>query len=312
MTGNQILVLTLIFLAVTIGTMGVLYLLRPQPTQDRLRQLSANAASPYPGASPWRAALSRWIKPVGKILMPEEGWENSPLRRRFMTAGFRSEAAMLVYFGLKALLTIALPAIFVIQLGFSRLPFSVNGVMVFVLLLAAIGYFAPNAYLARRIAIRQRELFEALPDALDLMTVCVEAGLALDAAIARVGSEMQLRSRVLAEELHLVQLELRAGATRERALRNLALRTGVEDIDSLVAMLVQTDRFGTSIADSLRVHAEGLRTKRRLRAEEAAAKIPVKLLMPLIFCIFPSMLLVLMGPAYIAIYRALLPAMTGN
>lgn len=312
MTGNQILVLTLIFLAATIGTMGVLYLLRPQPTQDRLQRLSGEGTAAYPGASAWRAGISRWIKPFGKILMPEEGWENSPLRRRFMNAGFRSEAAMLVYFGLKALLTIALPIIFVVQLGFSRLPFNVNGVMIFVLLLAAIGYFAPNAYLARRIHVRQRELFEALPDALDLMTVCVEAGLALDAAIARVGSEMQLRSRVLAQELHLVQLELRAGATRERALRNLALRTGVEDIDALVAMLVQTDRFGTSIADSLRVHAEGLRTKRRLRAEEAAAKIPVKLLMPLIFCIFPSLLLVLMGPAYIAIYRALLPAMTGN
>jgi tight adherence protein C len=121
-----------------------------------------------------------------------------------------------------------------------------------------------------------------------------------------------LKSAPLAEELHLVTLELRAGNTRERALRNLALRTGVEEIDTLVAMLVQADRFGTTVADSLRVHSDSLRTKRRLRAEEAAAKIPVKLLFPLIFCIFPSMLLVLLGPAFISVYRVLLPTFTGQ
>jgi tight adherence protein C len=123
---------------------------------------------------------------------------------------------------------------------------------------------------------------------------------------------MRLKSAPLAEELHLVTLELRAGNTRERALRNLALRTGVEEIDTLVAMLVQADRFGTTVADSLRVHSDSLRTKRRLRAEEAAAKIPVKLLFPLIFCIFPSMLLVLLGPAFISVYRVLLPTFTGQ
>jgi tight adherence protein C len=146
-------------------------------------------------------------------------------------------------------------------------------------------------------------VFENLPDAIDLMMVCIEAGLGLDAAIARVAQEMRLKSDLLADELHLVGLELRAGSTRERALRNLALRTGVEEVDGLVTMLVQADRFGTSIADSLRVHADMLRTRRRQRAEEAAAKIAVKLLFPLIFCIFPSLMLVLLGPAFIAIYR---------
>jgi tight adherence protein C len=166
--------------------------------------------------------------------------------------------------------------------------------------------------LARRIAYRKREIFESFPDALDLIIVCVEAGLGLDAALARVGEEMHMRSPILGEELHLINLELRAGSSRERALRNLALRTGVEDIDTLVAMLVQSDRFGTSVADSLRVHADGLRTKRRLRAEEAAAKIAVKLLFPLIFLIFPSMLLVLLGPAFISINRILLPTLSGQ
>lgn len=178
--------------------------------------------------------------------------------------------------------------------------------------MAALGYFLPNIVLERQITYRKREVFENFPDAIDLMTVCVEAGLGLDAAISRVGEEMRLKSLILAGELHLVNLELRAGGARERALRNLALRTGVEEVDALAAMLVQADRFGTSVADSLRVHSDSLRTKRRLRAEETAATIPTKLLFPLIFCIFPSMLLVLLGPAFISIYRALLPSRAGQ
>jgi len=118
---------------------------------------------------------------------------------------------------------------------------------------------------------------------------------------------MEVTSPVLSEELHLVNLELRAGSSKEKALRNLSLRTGVEDVDTLVAMLIQAERFGTSVAASLRVHSDALRTKRRLRAEEAAAKIPVKLLFPLIFCIFPSMMLVLLGPAFIRMYRVFFP-----
>jgi tight adherence protein C len=159
---------------------------------------------------------------------------------------------------------------------------------------------------------RQREIFENFPDAADLMLVCVESGLGLDAALVRVADEMRLKSVNLAEELHLVNLELRAGNTREKALRNLALRTGVEEVNTFVTMLVQADRFGTSIGDSLRVFSEELRTKRRLRAEEIAAKIPLKLLFPLVFFIFPSLLLVLLGPAFIQVYRILLPTMAGQ
>jgi tight adherence protein C len=180
------------------------------------------------------------------------------------------------------------------------------------LLAASFGYYLPNILLAKRIQHRQRDIFESFPDALDLMTVCVEAGLAMDAALLRVADEIGLKSPVLSDELHLVTLELRAGLPKERALRNLALRTGVEDVDALVAMLIQAERFGTSIADSLRVQSDQLRTRRRQRAEEAAAKIALKLLFPLIFFIFPSLLVVLMGPAFIQIYRVLLPNMGGN
>ncbi len=171
------------------------------------------------------------------------------------------------------------------------------------------GYFLPNGILDRMVAKRQHELFMAFPDALDLLRVCVEAGLGLDAAIKRVGQEIQLESHALAQEFSLLGLELRAGASRNNALRNLALRIGLEDINSLVSMLIQADRFGTSMADSLRVHSESLRSKRRIKAEEAAAKLPVKILLPLIFCVFPSLLTVLMGPAVINILQLLMPRM---
>jgi tight adherence protein C len=185
-------------------------------------------------------------------------------------------------------------------------------ILLYLVAAAAIGYYLPNLVLKHVIEVRQRDIFESFPDALDLLIICIEAGLSLDQALAKVAAEIEIKSKVLAQELQLVLMELRSGFSREAALRHLALRTGVEDIDLLVAMLIQADRFGTSMGHSLRVHADNLRTKRRQRAEEAAAKIAVKLLMPLIFMIFPTLMLVLMGPAMIQIYRVLLPTMSGH
>jgi len=184
--------------------------------------------------------------------------------------------------------------------------------LILMLVASAVGFYLPNLILSRIVERRQRALFEALPDALDLMTVCVEAGLGIDAAMMRVTEEIGVRSPDLRDEFALMLLELRAGAAREKALRNLAVRTGVEDIDALATMLIQADRFGTSMGDSLRVYTETLRMKRRLRAEEQAAKIALKLLFPLIFCIFPTLMVVLLGPAIINICRVLLPSMAGN
>lgn len=229
-----------------------------------------------------------------------------------MHAGLRSASAPTVYFAIKTLLTLLLPGLFLLFAGVGGLELDTqNGALVLVVL-AAIGYYAPNIWLSHKVKYRQRDLFENFPDAIDLMTVCVEAGLGLDAALAKVGEEIQVSSPVLAEEIRLVGLELRAGASREKALRNLAVRNGVEEIEALVGMLIQADRFGTSTAASLRVYSDELRTKRRLRAEEAAAKIALKLLFPLIFFIFPSLMVVLLGPAFISIYRNLLPAMAGQ
>jgi tight adherence protein C len=247
-----------------------------------------------------------------KLSLPSEGWEDSPLRLRFLHAGYRGGAPVMIYFGAKTLLAVLLPLIayFYIMLGGAK--FGTNMMLVMLLSAGAVGYYLPNMMLSRLVFIRQREIFETFPDAADLLLVCVEAGLGLDAALVKVAEEMRLKSEALAEELHLVNLELRAGSSREKALRNLALRTGVEEVNGFATMLIQADRFGTSIGDSLRVFSDDLRTKRQMRAEEIAAKIPLKLLFPMVFCIFPALLLVLLGPAFIQIHRILLPTMAGQ
>lgn len=310
----QIIYLVLIFVTVFVVALVILAQLNTRPLQARLQLLKGEAKGPQDATDEpvWVSRIIELTGPIAKLSLPKEGWEESQLRIRFMNAGYRSNSAPILFFTAKTLLTVAIPGLFALYTIIAGTSIQPNNFLMIMVGLAAFGYFLPNAFLARRIAYRKREIFESFPDALDLIIVCVEAGLGLDAALARVGEEMHMRSPILGEELHLINLELRAGSSRERALRNLALRTGVEDIDTLVAMLVQSDRFGTSVADALRVHADSLRTKRRLRAEEAAAKIAVKLLFPLIFFIFPSMLLVLLGPAFISIHNILLPTLAGQ
>jgi len=317
MTTIQIIYLALIFVTVFLVALVILSQFGTKPLQARLQILKrgddgAIQIEEKSKLAPWVGRIVELTKPVAQLSVPKEGWETSQLRIRFMNAGYRSEIAPTIFFLAKTLLTFLLPIIYVLYIVISATAVKPNTILLMIVVCAALGYFLPNVFLARRIAYRKREIFESFPDAMDLIIVCVESGLGLDAALSRVGEEMHMISPTLGEELHLINLELRAGSSRERALRNLALRTGVEDIDTLVAMLVQSDRFGTSIAQALRVHAENLRTKRRLRAEEAAAKIALKLLFPLIFFIFPSMLLVLLGPALISINRILLPALAGG
>ncbi len=179
-------------------------------------------------------------------------------------------------------------------------------------IMAVLGYYGCNFVLNSMIAARQLEIEETFPDALDLLTICVEAGLGLDAAIARVANEIRLGSEIVADELAMVSMDMRAGSSKERALRNLAMRTGVEDVESLVAVLIQAEKFGTTVGASLRIHSDMLRTKRMQRAEEKAAKIAVKLLFPLVFCIFPSMIVVLLGPSMIHIVTVLPKMINGN
>ena len=313
MVTTEILLLVLVFVSVAGLSLAVTGYFVPHPVQARLRKIAGDTGDREPGSeNAWRNRIIEAVSPAGKLSLPKEGWEKSALRQRFMHAGFRGDKAPVLFFAAKTLLAFALPLTFMLYAGISRVPMGFNLVLAVIVGLAAVGYYLPNLYLRQCIDRRQREIFETFPDAIDLMTVAVEAGLGLDAAIARVGQEMGVKSRALEEEIHLVGLELRAGAARDQALRNLALRTGVAEVELFVVMLVQSDRFGTSMADSLRVHSDALRTKRRLRAEEAAAKIALKLLFPLVFCIFPSMMLVLVGPAAISIYRVLFPIASGS
>ena len=312
MRPEQIAILGLVFVVVAAGVFGIAAMLENSAARQRLGTLVVDDVRGPNVGGHWLQRVAALTRPIGQLSMPEEGFEKSSLKLRFVHAGIRNPNALPAFFGIKTLLTIGLPLAGFSLLTLAGSPLKGNGLLLAMLVLAALGYYGPNMVLSHMVMVRQREIFEAFPDALDLMTVCVEAGLGTEAAMLRVADDLQLKSPVLADELHLVNLELRAGADRERALRNLAIRTGVEEVDGFVAMISQAERFGTSIAASLRVHAEMLRTRRRQRAEEAAAKIALKLLFPLIFCIFPSLMVVLMGPAMIQIYRVLLPTMAGH
>ena len=173
------------------------------------------------------------------------------------------------------------------------------------LLAAVVGYFLPMMFVRARQSKRQTEITLALPDALDLLVICVEAGQGLNAALVKVGREVGFNAPVLGDELRMVNTEMLAGVARAQALRNFSLRTGVDDVRALVAVMIQSDRFGTSIVNSLRVHADSLRVRRRQRAEETARKTPVKLVFPLVFCIFPELLVVILAPGMLALFRAL-------
>jgi tight adherence protein C len=303
----ELLFFALTFVVVAAASYGVMRYATDSGSAERLVAHDAGGAAARPGAG---AGVQRLLEPLAKLSAPQQRWEESPLRTRFLNAGFHGISAPLIYFAAKSAGAFVIPGLFVLFISLSELHLQGPQLLFFMLLLAAIGYYLPNVVLARLVAMRKRVLFEAFPDALDLMRVCVEAGLGLDAAIARVGEEMRINSEIMYQELHMISLELRAGAARDRALRNMALRMGLEDADALVATLIQAERFGTSIAQSLRVHAESLRDKRRLAAEEAAAKVPVKLLFPLVFCIFPALLVVLLGPAMISIANVLFPSLT--
>ena len=313
MTLVHMMFLALLFGTVFGGALVALRLFTPSPVKGRLAALSERQSGLGKGGK--QAFLGRIVNlatPLAKLSLPSEDWETSPMRTRFIHAGWRRPSTPALFYAAKTGLAVALPLLALLYLGSKAAPTAGNAKLLWLLGSAALGYYIPNVALNRVVKTRQRELFESFPDALDLLTVCVEAGLAMDAALARVASEIGLKSVVLAEELQLVTLELRAGSGKEKALRNLALRTGVEDVDALVTMLIQAERFGTSIADSLRVQSDELRTKRRQRAEEQAGKIALKLLFPLIFFIFPSLLVVLLGPAMLHLSHGLLPAAAGG
>jgi tight adherence protein C len=217
--------------------------------------------------------------------------------------------APIIYSGARFLGVAFLPACFFLFQPDSMRALPITATFFPVALLALAGLYGPNIWLQRAIAKRKERIQQGLPDALDLMVVCIEAGLGLDAAISRVGEEIRIAHKDLSDEIRLLSLELRTGLTRQQALRNLSHRIDQEEVKSLVALLIQTDRFGTSVGQALRVHSDSMRKRRHLRAEEKAAKLPVKLLFPLMFFIFPSIFIAILGPAAINMTRVLLPAL---
>nr|MBA3297681.1 type II secretion system F family protein [Acidobacteriota bacterium] len=291
-------VLAFVFGTALVGAAALLLMPRRAVAIDRRLEELTVSRSDEP-VKPRRHALVGLFKRIGEKV-PRSPKEMGSLRLRLVQAGYRREEALTIFFGMRVLLAVVLFLVFstsIIVRANTMLALGALGV----------GYVLPGMILARLAKRRAHRIRLSLADALDLLVVSVEAGLGLDQALSRVGAELAFAHPELSEELKLINLELRAGKARSEALRNLADRTGVDDLSALVTMLIQTDKFGTSVAQSLRVYSETLRTKRRQRAEEAAAKTGVKMVFPLVFCIFPAIWVVTIGPAAIKFVTVLFP-----
>lgn len=316
--GDQATLISLtFFVALFLFCIGVHQFMRQRELRarmvDRIRgggveldpDVPDQSIEPYAAKEP--STISRLFKKIGKHAPPAKAVDHSSTRLPFLRAGIRSDNAMAVFWGVKIVLALALP------LGFLAVWASGGartiGYQLTVALLVfcgLLGFYLPDLYLSHRSERRRSKILKALPDALDLMVICVEAGMGLDGAINKVADEIRMSCAELGEELQLMNLELRAGKQRNDALRNLAARTNLDEISSLTTLLVQTDKFGTRMADALRVYSDSYRTQRYQKAEELAAKLPVKMVIPLVFFILPSLFLVILGPAAINIYRVLI------
>jgi len=289
------LVAAFLFVALVAGYGMATFFSAWSPERRRLRQLALGGPS---GIVDTQVTLVDAVDPRLKRIpgVPKSPKELGRLRRRLARAGYTSITAVLIYTAASIITPIALALAALSLVGVSK-------GWILALIAAAIGYLLPGLVLGRLTERRKREIRDGLPDALDLFIVCVEAGCGLDQAIVKATDELGLTYPALAYELRLITTEIRAGKPRVEAFKNFAARTLVDDVQSLVALLVQTDKFGTSIAQALRIHAETSRTKRRQDAEERAGKIGVKLVFPLVLFLFPALYIVILGPAVISFVR---------
>jgi tight adherence protein C len=301
-SGDPLIIsLGLVFFGVAVltGLAASTILARTSPERRRLREMATAGLITTGGPVSLTDRPDGFSKKLTSFV-PKSPKEMGRLQRRMLRAGFKNPAkAAAIYAASEILCPLLFAAATLMVFGFGR------GAL-YAVLAAAIGYALPGLALARKMAARQKQIQNGLPDALDLLIVCVEAGAGLDSAIVKASEELSIAYPALAEELRLITTETRAGKPRLEAFRNFAQRTGVDDVRALVAMMVQTDKFGTSIAQALRTHAATSRTKRRQRAEERAAKLGVKLVFPLVFCLFPALYVVVLGPAVIKIMHALM------
>ncbi len=256
--------------------------------------------------SSFKTPISNFLSLLGKHIVSEDSADYTRTRSKFLRAGLRKANVVAIFWGIKLLLTLAFPVCFFLAGSTFLKPIDANTNLFICVLLAFSGFYLPDIWLLMRTSRRKNKILEGLPDALDLMVVCVETGMGLDATINRVAEEIGLGHKILSDEFKLMNLEIRAGKSREDALRGLATRTDLEDMNSLVTLLIQTDRFGTSVAQALRVYSDSVRTKRCQRAEEIAAKLPVKLILPLTLLVFPALFFVILGPVVLRVYRMFL------
>jgi len=310
---EMLLIQLLVFCSVALVVAGVtLALLRRNPASKRLGKLLAEEKS-EPGKrtklleEDEQGLVAKVTTPLHGLALPSKSDERKQARIRLIQAGFRSQRSYRNFFAIKVLLTLLLPSMFLVRGMFFHFT---PQVLMISLALATFGYLAPSLALDVIIKKRQQGIIRTLPDALDLMVICVESGLGLDMTFKRVGDELRSMNKDLSDEFHLVNREVRAGRPRDESLRNMSVRTGVDEVQNLMTMLIQTNRFGTSMAKALRVHADAMRIKRRQVAEEIAAKMSVKLTIPMILFIFPAIMVVLLGPAALRIAKVLLPVMS--
>lgn len=309
--------LAVLFMAVILGVLGASMTLSNRSAVSRRLSGDTLSVGGLNGAPRLRyeqrdTFWSELVSAIEKRVPLVDEANRSLIRRRMMQAGFMGPYVVRNYYAARLLLTLCLPLGFLLVAPLLGASLANQKVVFAALGLCLAGLYLPSLWLSRRIETRQRAIAEGFPDALDMMVVCVEAGLALDAAFNRVGAELTRSHPALATQFALVSLELRAGKSRSDALRNLADRIGLDEINSFVTLMIQSDSLGTSIAQTLLVHADEMRTRRTLRAEEKANKLPVKLTIPLVVFILPCLLNVIMLPGIINIVRKLLPALSGG
>ena len=301
------LVLVLVFVTTVLVIVGLALWIMfiDNPTQRRLNEIAGGRKLREHEPHKEGVFDVLWLEPLVKLVLPAENWERSRIKSKLVHAGHMGPNAIRTFMVFKALLAIVVPLLLVlpfILLGFISInePYKV---MPYLVVSALLGYYLPDIVVYYQKQHRQLLFTEGFPDAMDMLVVCVEAGLGIDAAIVRVADEIGISHPELAVEFHLVSLELRAGKTREQALRALGERTGVTQVQSLAALLIQAEHFGTSVARALREHAEEMRNIRMQTAKEKAAKLPVQLVFPLIVFIFPALFLVILAPAVVRIYQ---------
>ena len=277
---------------------------RSNTLEQRVRQTGDGATGSRFNIGDFLKGSENIFRPLGEII-PRSPEEMGRQERRLVTAGFRRKDAPVLFYGVKLALAILL------LIGFAAGGYLSGNPLLYIVLAVLLGAMVPDFWMSRRIKRRKENIQLAIPDALDLTVVCVEAGLGLDQSLMRIGQEIRPIHRDLSDELRLLNLEVNAGKSRAQSLRNLANRTEVDDLKALVAVLIQTDKFGTSVSQSLRVFSDSLRVKRRQRAEERSAKTTIKMIPPLVFFIMPSIFVVVLGPAIITLVQEFLPSL-GN